>query len=81
MKPLDDESTSWTKDILSFSDKPLGEVIATLTRYRNGVLRFLNIDLMHHHNALDDTVAAAQILVHEANEFGVEQIKPLVKVI
>ena len=39
VKPLDDESTSWTKDILSFSDKPLGEVIATLTRYRNGVLR------------------------------------------
>lgn len=34
VKPLDDESTSWTKDILSFSDKPLGEVIATLTRYR-----------------------------------------------
>ena len=39
VKPLDDESTSWTKDILSCSDKPLGEVIATLTRYRNGVLR------------------------------------------
>lgn len=32
-------STSWTKGILSFSDKPLGEVIATLSRYRNGVLR------------------------------------------
>lgn len=45
------------------------------------VSQALNIDLMHHHNALDDTVAAAQILVHEANEFGVEQIKPLVKVI
>ncbi|HGL6119221.1 TPA: DUF4880 domain-containing protein [Klebsiella pneumoniae] len=39
VKPLDDESTSWTKGILSFSDKPLGEVIATLSRYRNGVLR------------------------------------------
>ncbi|WP_374405569.1 FecR family protein (plasmid) [Klebsiella quasipneumoniae subsp. similipneumoniae] len=38
VKPLDDESTSWTKGILSFSDKPLGEVIATLSRYRNGVL-------------------------------------------
>ncbi len=39
VKPLDDESRSWTKGILSFSDKPLGEVIATLSRYRNGVLR------------------------------------------
>ncbi|EMH3470785.1 FecR family protein [Klebsiella pneumoniae] len=39
VKPLDDESTSWTKGILSFSDKTLGEVIATLSRYRNGVLR------------------------------------------
>ncbi len=39
VKPLDDESTSWTKGILSFSDKPLGEVIATLSRYHNGVLR------------------------------------------
>ena len=27
------------RGILSFSDKPLGEVIATLSRYRNGVLR------------------------------------------
>lgn len=39
MKSLDDESISWTKDILSFSDKSLGEVIVTLIRYRNGVLR------------------------------------------
>ena len=39
VKPLDDESTSWTKGILSFSDKPLGEVIATLSRYHYGVLR------------------------------------------
>ncbi|KWZ89657.1 putative fec operon regulator FecR [Citrobacter freundii] len=35
----DDESAAWTQGILSFSDKPLGEVIATLSRYRNGVLR------------------------------------------
>lgn len=37
--PLDDEQTSWTQGVLSFSDKPLGEIIATLSRYRNGVLR------------------------------------------
>ncbi|HAW5481040.1 TPA: fec operon regulator FecR [Escherichia coli] len=35
----DDESAAWTQGVLSFSDKPLGEVIATLGRYRNGVLR------------------------------------------
>ncbi|MDM2925000.1 ferric citrate uptake sigma factor regulator FecR [Citrobacter sp. Cpa228] len=35
----DDESAAWTQGVLSFSDKPLGEVIATLSRYRNGVLR------------------------------------------
>ena len=37
--PTDDESTTWTQGVLSFSDKPLGEVIAALSRYRNGVLR------------------------------------------
>lgn len=37
--PLDDEQTSWTQGVLSFSDKPLGEIIAKLSRYRNGVLR------------------------------------------
>ena len=35
----DDESAAWTQGVLSFSDKPLGEVIATLGRYRHGVLR------------------------------------------
>ncbi|MQL49400.1 fec operon regulator FecR [Photorhabdus khanii] len=33
------EDNAWTQGILSFSDKPLSEVIATLARYRNGVLR------------------------------------------
>lgn len=35
----DDDNTGWTQGVLSFSDRPLGEVIATLSRYRNGVLR------------------------------------------
>lgn len=35
----DDESVSWTQGVLSFSDKPLSEVITTLSRYRHGVLR------------------------------------------
>ncbi|MCM0596228.1 3'-5' exonuclease [Weissella uvarum] len=47
----------------------------------NTVADALQIQLQHHHNALDDTVAAAKILVREANEFGVSEIKPLVKVI
>lgn len=37
--PLDEESTRWTQGVLSFSDKPLSEVITTLSRYRSGVLR------------------------------------------
>ncbi|MDM2970643.1 MULTISPECIES: ferric citrate uptake sigma factor regulator FecR [unclassified Citrobacter] len=36
---LNDESASWTQGVLSFSDKPLGDVIATLSRYRHGILR------------------------------------------
>ncbi|KER05132.1 fec operon regulator FecR [Photorhabdus temperata] len=32
------ENNTWTQGILSFSDKPLSEVIAILARYRNGVL-------------------------------------------
>ncbi|MBL1639433.1 iron dicitrate transport regulator FecR, partial [Klebsiella pneumoniae] len=35
---VDDESAAWSQGILSFSDKPLSEVIATLSRYRNGAL-------------------------------------------
>ncbi|PQQ42537.1 iron dicitrate transport regulator FecR [Photorhabdus luminescens] len=34
-----DEDNAWTQGILSFSDKPLSEVIATLARYRSGILR------------------------------------------
>ncbi|NHB93514.1 ferric citrate uptake sigma factor regulator FecR [Photorhabdus cinerea] len=33
------EDNAWTQGMLSFSDKPLSEVITTLARYRNGVLR------------------------------------------
>ncbi|EKY3917461.1 fec operon regulator FecR [Enterobacter hormaechei] len=35
----DNESASWTQGLLSFSDKPLGEVVFTLSRYRNGIVR------------------------------------------
>ncbi|MDR3241613.1 MAG: 3'-5' exonuclease [Lactobacillaceae bacterium] len=45
----------------------------------NTVSAALGIDLLHHHNALDDTVAAAQILVTQAQQFGVDPLKALVK--
>ena len=35
----DDEETSWTQGVLSFSDKPLADVISALARYRPGILR------------------------------------------
>lgn len=35
----ENEEHSWTQGVLSFSDRPLGEVINTLARYRYGVLR------------------------------------------
>lgn len=47
----------------------------------NTVADALQIDLKHHHNALDDTVAAARILVTQAEQFGVDPLKQLVKVI
>ncbi len=47
----------------------------------NTVAGALHIDLEHHHNALDDTVAAAQILVQQAQTFGVKPIKSFVKLI
>ncbi|GBG04571.1 3'-5' exonuclease [Lactobacillus rodentium] len=39
----------------------------------------LNINLWHHHNALSDSEACAEILIHQNKEFGDEQIKNLVK--
>jgi Fe2+-dicitrate sensor, membrane component len=34
-----DEKLQWTRGLLSVSDRPLGEVIAQLARYRQGILR------------------------------------------
>lgn len=45
----------------------------------NTVADALGIDLEHHHNALDDTVAAAKILVTQAEQFGVDPLKAFVK--
>ncbi|VDG17883.1 exonuclease [Lactobacillus sp.] [Lactiplantibacillus mudanjiangensis] len=42
--------------------------------------RALDIELEHHHNALDDSLACANILLQEANQFGTERLKPFVRV-
>lgn len=45
----------------------------------NTMAEALAIDLHQHHNALDDTVAAAKILVKQSQVFGVDAVKPFVK--
>lgn len=39
VQPLNEDNARWTQGILSFSDRPLADVVATLSRYRRGVLR------------------------------------------
>lgn len=46
----------------------------------NTVCDELNIDLHHHHNALDDSLACANILLYEANHFGTQPLKSFVTV-
>ncbi|MGR3741415.1 3'-5' exonuclease [Companilactobacillus sp. DQM5] len=45
----------------------------------NTVSEMLDIDLKQHHNALYDSVACAEILLHTANEFGFERLKKMIK--
>lgn len=47
----------------------------------NTVAAELGINLEHHHNALDDSLAAANILIYEEEHFGPDQLKKMVKVI
>ena len=47
----------------------------------NTVADALKIDLHHHHNALDDAQACADILIYQAQHFGAQQIKPFIKMI
>ena len=42
--------------------------------------RTLDIELQHHHNALDDSLACANILLSQAQTFGVQQLKPFVRI-
>lgn len=47
----------------------------------NTVADALNIELNHHHNALDDAQACADILISQAQQFGPQTIKPFIKMI
>ncbi|USS84980.1 3'-5' exonuclease [Fructilactobacillus myrtifloralis] len=44
----------------------------------NTVSEQLGIDLQHHHNALADSQACAQILLTEARQFGVPALQPFI---
>ncbi|WP_412988582.1 3'-5' exonuclease [Pediococcus siamensis] len=44
------------------------------------VCKHLGIELDHHHNALDDSLACANILLYEADNFGTDQLKPFVRI-
>ncbi|MHA8138221.1 3'-5' exonuclease [Lactobacillaceae bacterium Scapto_B20] len=46
----------------------------------NTVCENFNLELKHHHNALDDSLACANILCYEQEHFGDAKIKPFVKV-
>ena len=47
----------------------------------NTVAQLLKIPLTHHHHALDDTIACAEILIKTALQFGEEPIKKMTKLI
>lgn len=46
----------------------------------NTVCDQLEIELNHHHNALDDSQACANILLYQEQHFGIEPLRPFVKV-
>lgn len=47
----------------------------------NTVSERLNIELDHHHNALDDSLACANILIYQDQHFGASAIKPFMKLL
>ncbi|MDK7362420.1 3'-5' exonuclease [Lactobacillus iners] len=57
-------------------------LMPNLKNYRlDTVSNQLNIDLWHHHNALSDSEACAEILIKQNQQFGDEQIKNFIKYI
>lgn len=47
----------------------------------NTVADALYIELNHHHNALDDAQACADILINQVEQFGPSRLKPFVKML
>lgn len=47
----------------------------------NTVADALKIDLHHHHNALDDAQACADILISQSQQFGAQTIQPFIKMV
>lgn len=47
----------------------------------NTVSDYLQINLQHHHHALADSYACAEIVIKEQTQFGTEKIKPLITVV
>lgn len=58
------------------------QLLPGLANYKlNTVCDALQIDLHHHHNALDDAQACANILLYQNNHFGSNEIRPFIKMI
>lgn len=47
----------------------------------NTVCDALNINLHHHHNALDDAQACANILLYQGQHFGSQRLRPFIKMV
>lgn len=55
------------------------QLMPNLTNHKlNTVSAALHVTLEHHHNALDDCVACAQILLAQVNQYGTQQIVPFI---
>lgn len=45
----------------------------------NTVAAALHVDLHHHHNALDDAQACANILIQQAQQYGRQKLEPFIR--
>lgn len=55
------------------------KLLPALNNYKlNTVCDYFNIDLLHHHNALDDSLACANILLAQEQHFGIDAISPFI---
>ncbi|MCL0330113.1 3'-5' exonuclease [Apilactobacillus xinyiensis] len=57
------------------------EFYPDLTNHKlNTVCDALNIELKHHHNALDDSLACANILISQYNNYGKQFVEKFIKI-